>query len=134
MLDSTKKVLELSDIGMTCRELQAVCLGYKDNDLELFNYYASFLEWLFPKWDFAVSEAEITNNLQKEIWEKERIERESSNWYREVEIAAYEAEKASERTEIEVTEKEYVTPFEKVLDFNFFGYNIFFCLEIAKTT
>mgnify|MGYP000315443848 CR=1 FL=1 len=95
MLNSTKAVLKLTDIGMTCKELVAICKGCKDNDLEQFNYYSSMFRLLLPEYEFLHSEAKIQNDLQKEIWEKERIKRESSKYYIEGKRLAYEAEQVA---------------------------------------
>ncbi|WP_375561227.1 hypothetical protein ACE193_01350 [Bernardetia sp. OM2101] len=134
MLDSTKAIIKLADIGTTCKELQAVCIGCENTDLEQYKYYRSMLELLYPQYQFLLSEADILHNLQKEVWAMEEVERNKNIDELFQQIAVYESKKSNQIIEVEVTEKEYKTPFEKVLDFNILGYNIFFCLEIGKNT
>lgn len=121
-------------MGITCKELDAACSASKDNDIGQYKYYRSMLELLYPHYKFLESEARILIDLQSEIWAMEAIERDKriDNILQRNAIC-YDNESSCQRIEIEVTEKEYKTPFEKVLDFNFFGYNIFFCLEVART-
>ncbi|WP_338814991.1 hypothetical protein V9L05_07570 [Bernardetia sp. Wsw4-3y2] len=140
MLDSTKAILKLTDIGRVCRELNAICIDCKDNDLEQFNYYSSMFRLLLPEYEFLHSEAKIQNDLQTEIWEKERIKRENSSYYLEGKRLTYEAEEVatdSKKTtpvveQIICTTEPKKMPFERQVQFNFFGYKIYSFLEIEK--
>lgn len=138
MLDSTKAVLKLVDIGTVCRELHTICIGFENTDLEQFNYYRSMFRLLLPEYEFLHSEAKIQNDLQKEIWEIERIKRESSRYYIEAKELAYENEKANQVVSAPVVEQIICTeepkkmPFEKVFEFSIFGYKVYSFLEIEK--
>lgn len=139
MLDSTKKVLQLMDVGTTCRELNAICFGCEHTDLEQFTYFSSMREWLFSKHEFISSEAQILNNLQKEIWDKERIENEPNLENLRLKIAAYETENIAIESQKDTSLNEQIIykpkrkePFEKVIEFTLFGYKFFFLLEIDK--
>ncbi len=139
MLDTTKKVLELADIGMLCMQLDSICISHRDSNKEEFEYYNSMLEWLLPKHKFACSEAKITNNLQKEIWEKEHLEwenapleKEFGKKYLEAKITDYETQNDMPKEQITYTPKRKKMPFERVINFTVFGYNFFFCLEIDE--
>ncbi len=125
-LPSSETVIEAALLANTYRELQAICIGYKDNDTELFDYYNSFLEWFDLKYEFLRAEALIMIELQNEIWDLDRTKREER-------MAEYEK---TTPVEVEFTEQskatEYKQPFERVLDFKIFGFRIYFFLEIAK--
>ena len=136
MLDSSKQVLLAMEITNTCRELQAICIGYKDTNLELFNYYNSFLKFLRFKHKFVCSEAKKAIDLQNHIWEKERIERENSKYYLEGERLTNESKKPTLTVEREPTKITVKTTYKeligKVSEFTIFGYKFFFCFEVGK--
>lgn len=133
MLDSTKTLLEAMDLTNTCNELNAICIGYKDSDLESFKYYNSFLEWLHSKHKFMLSETELLIDLQSEVWKIEEVEREKRiNEITQPKVVAYESEKSSPVTEQIIYIPNRKMPFEKQISFSFFGYEFFFAIEIGR--
>ncbi len=123
------------DLQSVCTELNGLCTGYKDTNTELYNYYRPMLEWLYSKHEFGRSEAEKLITLQREIWDKEAIEREKRTEYLEIKYSVTESEKSTPAVNKQIIytpKKKYKPPFEKVIEFTVFGYNFFFVMEVGK--
>lgn len=138
MLNSDEKIIQLVDLEMTYRELEAICIGYKDRDVELFDYYDSMKKWVLSVHKHLRLELLIILNIHKEILDNKEREREQ----REQE---FEAKKRISENEKDIIKKAVLTvnekittqerrkmPFEKHFEFKIFGYKIYTFLEIEK--
>ncbi len=131
MIPLTSTMLKLIDVVGTCKELQAICIGYKDSNLELYNYYHSFLEWLGSKHKFLQSEGKKIVDLQNEIWEHEKTER--TERMQRIEESSSVRPLIEKRDPTVITlNTTYKELIGKVSEFTILGYKFFFCFEVGK--
>jgi hypothetical protein len=122
---SNKVLFQMLELKDTILELNGLCVGYKECNLELYTYYRSMLEWTYSMYDYLRVEAQTLKDLEWEQWDKKYLKPTEPQ-------AEYTIEVFETIEPFGVQEKEYKPPFEKIIEFTLFGYSFFFVLEISK--